>query len=164
VNLHFSLVRIKQWKVYSHSTPPTQSPLKYLRGRYFPPKYHCTKKNFIVSSGKVSSHSKNNLQLSRRRGISGFWPRVRGRALCAPIFLGPLIHQMGRYAPPHRSFADPTKIKNKLFPETKCFPSGPNSDRQGCIFSTGLGCTQLSYIVAYWAMLHPTKLCCIQLS
>jgi hypothetical protein len=87
---------IKQCKVYSHSTPPTQSPLNINVAATFPPKYHCTKKNLIVSSDKVSSHSENNLQLSRRRGIRGFWPR----ALCAPIFLGPLTRQMGRCVPP----------------------------------------------------------------
>ncbi len=73
---------------------------------------------------KISSHSKNDLQLSRRRGISGFRPRVLSRALCAPIFLGPLTRQMGRCAPPHCSIADPTKIKNP----------GLNSDRQGAYF------------------------------
>jgi hypothetical protein len=116
-----------------------------------PPKFHCTIKNLIVLSDKVCSHSESDLQLSRRRGISGFWPRVFGRALCAPIFLGPLTRQMGRCVPPppHCSFADPTKIKNKLFPGTKCFPSGPNSVRQGRIFSTGLSCTLLSYIAGY---------------
>jgi hypothetical protein len=37
---------------------------------------------------------------------SGFWPRVRARALRAPVFLGALPRQTGRCAPPdHRSFA-----------------------------------------------------------
>ncbi len=31
---------------------------------------------------------------------SGFWPRVRALALRAPVFLGSLIHQTGRCAPP----------------------------------------------------------------
>ncbi len=33
---------------------------------------------------------------------SGFWPRVRARALRAPVFLGSLPHQTGRCAPPSR--------------------------------------------------------------
>ncbi len=37
---------------------------------------------------------------------SGFWPRVRARALRAPVFLGSLPRPTGRCAPPaHRSFA-----------------------------------------------------------
>jgi hypothetical protein len=34
-----------------------------------------------------------------------------------------------RAPPPYCSFAALPKIKIKLFPETKCFPSGPNSAR-----------------------------------
>ena len=45
-----------------------------------------------------------------------FWAHKHAkRALCAP--------------PPYCSFTAPPQIKNKLFPETKCFPSGPNSGR-----------------------------------
>ncbi len=41
---------------------------------------------------------------------SGFWPRVRARALRAPVFLGSLPRPTGRCAPPaHRSFAAPQK-------------------------------------------------------
>jgi hypothetical protein len=38
---------------------------------------------------------------------SEFWPRVRARALRAPVFLSSLTHKTGRCAPPplHRSFA-----------------------------------------------------------
>ena len=56
---------------------------------------------------------------------SGIWPRVRDRALCAPVFLRP---------PPRPSqLRFPPKIKNKLFPETKSFLSGPNIGRHGRI-------------------------------
>ncbi len=44
---------------------------------------------------------------------SGFWPRVRARALRAPVFLGSLTRKKGHCAPPphaHRSFAAPPKI------------------------------------------------------
>jgi hypothetical protein len=109
---------------------------------------------------------------------SGFWPRVCARALRAPVFLGSLPSPTGRCAPPtHCSFAASPKIKNKLFPETKCFPSGPNSGRQEIYFSNGqaapywatlhlteLRYTHVSYAAPYWATLHPTKLCCIQVS
>ncbi len=63
---------------------------------------------------------------------SGFWPRVRARALRAPVFLGTLPGQTGRCAPPaHRSFAASysyPKNKNNL----------PNSGRRvkGYILST----------------------------
>jgi hypothetical protein len=103
---------------------------------------------------------------------SGFWPRVRARALRAPVFLGSLPR-------PSQLRCSP-KIKYKLFQETKCLPSGPNSDRQGHIFfhwaqlhPTELRCTLMSYAVPPWttlhpielmAMLHPTKLCCTLLS
>ncbi len=83
---------------------------------------------------------------------SGFWPRVCARALRAPVFLGSLKRQTGAARPPHRScYAAPPKIKNKLFPETQCFPAGPNSGRQG----------RISF---HWAKLHPNELQCTLLS
>ncbi len=83
---------------------------------------------------------------------SGFWPRVRARALRAPVFLSSLTHKTGRCAPPRPSQVRCSpQIKNKLFPETKGLPSGPNSGRQGHIFF-------------HWAKLHPTKLRCTLLS
>jgi hypothetical protein len=44
---------------------------------------------------------------------SGFWPRVRARALRAPVFLGSLTCQTGRCAPPPRpsQLRCPPKIK-----------------------------------------------------
>ncbi len=113
---------------------------------------------------------------------SGFWPRVRARALRAPVFLGSLTRQTGRYAPPR-----PLQLRcslKKNIPETKCFPSGPNRAASDVYLSTGLSCTLLSYIAPYWATmyppelpntlmsyaapswstLHPSKLCCIQQS
>jgi hypothetical protein len=50
-------------------------------------------------------------------------------------------------------------------PETKCFPSGPNSGRQGRIyFSAGLSCILLSFIAFLWAMLHRFELRCTLLT
>ncbi len=46
-----------------------------------------------------------------------FWPRVRARALRAPVFISSLPHQTGRCAPPpaHRSFAAyNSTLKNKI--------------------------------------------------
>jgi len=106
-----------------------------------------------------------------------FWPQVR-----LPVFLGrcalsPCPSQL-------RCFLFiPQKIqKNELFPETKCFPSGPNSDQKGRISfhwakldPTELHCILLSYAAPSWAEMHPnelhctllryavpSKLCCIQ--
>jgi hypothetical protein len=49
---------------------------------------------------------------------SGFWPRVRARALRSPVFLGSLPRQTGRYAPlisAHRSFAASYLTPKNLF-------------------------------------------------
>jgi hypothetical protein len=93
---------------------------------------------------------------------SWFWPRV-----CAArtrLFWAHCYVQRGAA---HRSFAAPPKIKNQLFSETKCFPSGPNSGRQGRIFfhwaklhPTELHCSLLSYAAPYLVTLHPSELCC----
>ncbi len=100
-----------------------------------------------------------------------------GRA-CAPVrcahlsFWANCHAQRGAARPPaHRSFAAPQKYKNTLFPETKCFPSGPNSGHQGRIslhrdklHPTELHCTLLCYAAPSWATRHPTELHCILLS
>ena len=80
---------------------------------------------------------------------SGFWPRVRGRALRAPVFLGSLPRPV-RAPLAHRSFAAPTKIKNHYF-QKQMLPFWPECGRQGRIFF-------------YWAKLHPTELHCILLN
>jgi hypothetical protein len=60
---------------------------------------------------------------------SGFWPRVR----CVhPSFWAHWHCKRGAARPPVAASLLPPP-KNKLFPETKCFPSGPNSVRQGRI-------------------------------
>ncbi len=100
-----------------------------------------------------------------------------GRA-CAPVRCA--HPSFWAYSHPKRGAAHPPpiaasllaqKYKNKVFPDTKCLPSGPNSGRQGHIFfqwaklhPTELRCTLLSYAAPYWATLHPTKLCCTLLS
>jgi hypothetical protein len=100
----------------------------------------------------------------------------------ASIFLGSLKSQTGRCTPPRPSQRPPPK---KTIWRNKCFPSGPNSGRQGRIFfhwaklhPTELHFTLLSYAASSWATLHPNeprctllsyaaphyKLCCIQQS
>ncbi len=71
-----------------------------------------------------------------------------GRA-CAPVLIAKPKRAL-RAPHPSQLRCSP-KIKNKLFPGTKCLPSGPNSGRQGHIFF-------------YWAKLHPTELRCNLLS
>jgi hypothetical protein len=58
---------------------------------------------------------------------SGFWPRVRARALRAPVFFGLINMQNGALPAPlaHRSFA---ASYNVFTPQT--FPSGPNLGHQ----------------------------------
>ncbi len=64
--------------------------------------------------GKVS----NKEEMRKYLDTSGFWPRVRARALRAPVFLGSLPRQTGRCAPPlpaHRSFLfDPQKYLQSI--------------------------------------------------
>ncbi len=73
---------------------------------------------------------------------SGFWPRVRARALRAPVYLSSLPRQPGRCAPPRpsqlRCFLFDSKLNKiykiraarvKSFPEINCFPSGSNLSR-----------------------------------
>jgi hypothetical protein len=76
---------------------------------------------------------------------SGFWPRVRVRALRAPVFLDSLPHQTGRCA------HSPPIAASMLHIYTQNLPSGPNSVRQG----------RISF---HWAKLHPSELHCILLS
>jgi hypothetical protein len=106
---------------------------------------------------------------------SGFWPRVRARALRAPVFFWAYKHaKRGAARPPPMAASllliHPPKIKNKLFPETKCSPSGPNSGRGRLSFHwaklhpTELHCILLSYATPSWTTLNPNKLNCTLLS
>ncbi len=51
---------------------------------------------------------------------SGFWPRVRARALRVTVFLGSVTWRTGRCAPPYHSSAPPPPKKpisrNKMLP------------------------------------------------
>ncbi len=81
---------------------------------------------------------------------SGFWPRVRARALRAPVFLGSLTRQKGRCAPPpvRRSFAASysSKIKITYFPKQNAYLQTQTRAARDVDLSTGLSCTLLSYI------------------
>ncbi len=73
---------------------------------------------------------------------SGFWARVRARALRAPVFLGSLTRQKGAARLPiHRSFAashSSPRNKNNLFFRNKLL--------------TELRCNLLSYAVPYFEL------------
>jgi hypothetical protein len=76
---------------------------------------------------------------------SGFWPRVRARALRAPVILISLPSPTGRCAPPptYRSFA--------AFIYTPKLSLRSELGRQG----------RISF---HWAKLHPTELYCVLLN
>jgi len=99
------------------------------------------------------------LDLGFYRLLVGFG-RACAPGRCAhPSFWAQSYAQRGAAGPPaHRSYAAPSKIKNRLFPETKCFPSGPNLAARGVYFFTGLSCTLLSFAAPYWATMHPLEL------
>ncbi len=116
-----------------------------------------------------------------------FWPRVRARALRAPVFLGSLTRQTGRCAPPPATAASllPQK-KIKKFQKQNTSLLARTYAARGVYLSTGLSCTLVSYIAPapswftlhppelrctlmsyttpYWATWRPAKLCCNQLS
>ncbi len=114
---------------------------------------------------------------------NGFWPRVRARALRAPVFLGSLPCQTGRCAPSaHRIFAASySSAKKYIFTifKNKILQVRARAARVECLLNITFhaprpSCrTLLSYAVLYptkrsyaahcWAMLHPTELCCILL-
>ncbi len=56
---------------------------------------------------------------------SGFWPRVRARALRAPAFLGSVTWQTGRCTPPYRSFGAPPPPQKKTISRNKMLPFRP---------------------------------------
>ena len=89
---------------------------------------------------------------------SGFWPRVRARALRAPVFLGSLLR--------------PSQLRCFLFTPQN-LSSGPNSGHQGRLsfhwsklHPTELlvHCILLSYAAPSWAPLHPNELRCTLMS
>ncbi len=70
----------------------------------------------------------------------GFWPRVRARALRAPVILISLSRPTGRCASAYRSFA--------AFIYTPKLSLRLELGRQGVYLSIGLSCTLLSYIAS----------------
>ena len=78
-------------------------------------------------------------------GTSGFWPRVRARALRAPVFLGSYTLSLGAARPPLPIAA----LLLLIYPPKLSLR--PELGRQG----------RLSF---HWAKLHPTELYCILLS
>jgi hypothetical protein len=74
---------------------------------------------------------------------SGFWPRVRARALRAPVLLGLLTCQTGRCAPlAHGSFAASYSApKNNYFQKQIASLLAQTRAAKGVYLSTGLSCT-----------------------
>ncbi len=97
---------------------------------------------------------------------------LAAHALCAcalrkPVFLGSLSCQKGRCAPPQSIAASlllihPPPKKNNLqyFQKQNASLQAQTRAARGVYLSTGLSCTQLSYIAPYLATLQPPELCC----
>ncbi len=71
------------------------------------------KQTFSKAATVYSNNPKINNYEQNYCITSGFWPRVRARALRAPVFLGSLIRQMGRCGPPPSSSQLCCSLKNK---------------------------------------------------
>jgi hypothetical protein len=96
---------------------------------------------------------------------SGFWPRVRARALRAPVFLGSLLRSRGRSAPPRPSQLRCSPKSKKIFQKQYASFLAQTRAARGVYLSTGLrSCTLLSYIAPSWATLQPSELRRILLS
>jgi hypothetical protein len=92
-----------------------------------------------------------SLPLGKIYLTSGFWPRVRARALRAPVFLGFLTRQTGRCAPPRPSQlrCSPKNKKSTITRYKNLSLLARTWAARGVYFSTGLSCTLLSYIAFY---------------
>ncbi len=102
---------------------------------------------------------------------SGFWPRVRARALRAPVVLGALQCPGALRAP------RPLQLRCFMFIGQKIYyfqklkhPSGPSSTEPPRLRNITFPAprptcrTLLSYAASYCASLHPKELCCTLLS
>ena len=81
---------------------------------------------------------------------SGFWPRVRARALRAPVFLGSLTAKRGAARPPPYIAASlllihPQKIKITYFQRKNASLQAQTWAARGVYLSTRLSCILLSY-------------------
>ncbi len=79
---------------------------------------------------------------------SGFWTRVRARALRAPVFLGSLLRPTGRCAPLHPSqLRCSPQTKKNYFQKQNVSLQPQTRAARGICFPTGLRCALLSYAV-----------------
>jgi hypothetical protein len=62
--------------------------------------YKKTLFEFPLVQPHIPKTEANKKQVDQIFRTSGFWPRVRARALRAPVFLSSLTHKTGRCAPP----------------------------------------------------------------
>jgi hypothetical protein len=101
-----------------------------------------------VNHSLKTTHAINNNKISIFI-LVGFG-RACAPARCAHPSFWAYKHAKRALRAPPRSFAAPPKIEKKLFPETKCFPSGPKTRAaRGVYLFTGLSYTLLSYIASY---------------
>jgi hypothetical protein len=120
------------------------------------------KKNIYFPSSIIRSLliSDDELKLSKVRPpaeltlcTSGFWPRVRARALRAPVFLGSLTAKRGAARPPRTSQlpASYSSTKNKItyFQRKNASLQAQTWAARGVYLSTRLSCILLSYIAPY---------------
>jgi hypothetical protein len=77
---------------------------------------------------------------------SGFWPRIRARALRAPVFLGSLHGKRGAARPPSQLRCSPKNKENNYFQKQNTSLQAKTRVARGVCFSIGLSCTLLSYI------------------
>jgi hypothetical protein len=112
---------------------------------------HCLQTLSFLEHVSISLHNYLEHPLVHKPLLrtSGFWPRVRARALRAPVFLGSLTWQTGRCAPPHCSFAAPPPPKKNCFQKQNASLQAQTRAGRGVCFSTGLNCTLLNYIAPY---------------
>ncbi len=95
--------------------------------------------------GLSPSNNSLNIQLYN---TSGVWPRVRARALSAPVFFGSLPRPTGRCAPLHplQLRCSPQTKKNYFQKQNVSIQAQTRAARCIC-FPTGLRCALLSYAV-----------------
>ena len=92
---------------------------------------------------------------------SGFWPRVRARALRAPVIWSHCHARRGAARPPpHLSQLRCFYLSPKAFHQFQLDRQGRISFHWAKLHPAELHCTLLSYAAPSWAPLHPNELHC----
>jgi hypothetical protein len=106
-----------------------------------------TAQNYCLTGAIICETHITNIYLT-----GGFWPRVRARALRAPVFLGSLPCPSGRFAPPtcpSQLRCSPQNKRINYFQKQNVSIQAQTRAARGVYFSTGLSCTRLSYAAPY---------------